>query len=155
MFAWQIPMRNQLLIYIYIHIIKRGKERWLKSSLARGLRTDKYRYIEAARVISYRFLSVGRLLRRFFGLKWDYREACKAKNIPRDNLTATPQNPLPCFGPKTVAKGSPNASQNGCKSNKNRSLKVDQGSMMIFIAWRYDFYSILKPKRSRVEGRVW
>ena len=113
-FVRQIPMRNQL----FTCIIKRGEERWLKSSLARSLRTDKYRYIEAARVISYRFLSVGRLLRRFFGLKWDYREACKAKNIPRDNLTATPQNEYPCFGPKTVAKGSPNASQNECKSKK-------------------------------------
>ena len=67
-FARQIPMRNQL----FTCIIKTGEKRWQKSGLASGLRIDKYRYIEVARVISYRFFTIGRLVRRFFGLKCDY-----------------------------------------------------------------------------------
>ena len=49
-------MRNELVTCI----IKIGEERGRKSALEKALRTDKNRYIEASRVISYRFFSVGR-----------------------------------------------------------------------------------------------
>ena len=113
-FVPQMPMRNQL----FTRMIKRGQQRNLKSGLARGLRTDNYRYIEAARFVSYRFLSIGRLLRRFFGLKWEDGETCNAKNVPKRNRTTRSPDPSPCFGAKTVPRGSRNAFQNGCKSKK-------------------------------------
>ena len=63
-------MRNQLVTCI----IKIGEERGRKSALERALRTDKNRYIEAWRVISYRFLSIGRLLGAILETLWGHLE---------------------------------------------------------------------------------
>ena len=63
-------MRNELVTCV----IKIGEERAQKSALERGLRTDKHRYIEAWRVISYRFLSVGRLLEASLETLWGHLE---------------------------------------------------------------------------------
>ena len=72
-FVRQIPMRNQLFTYN----IKIGEQRGGKSCSAGALRTEKYRYIEVPRVISYPFLSVGRLL------KWFDRSKRRSKNISK------------------------------------------------------------------------
>ena len=63
-------MRNELVTCI----IKIGEERGRKSALERALRTDKKRYIEAWRVISYRFLSIGRLLGATLETLWGHLE---------------------------------------------------------------------------------
>jgi len=69
-FVRQIPMRNQL----FACIIEIGEERGRKSALERALRIVKYRYIEAPRVISYRVLSVGRLLEVILSPLWGQLE---------------------------------------------------------------------------------
>ena len=58
-FVRQKPIRNQLSTCN----MKIGEVVGPKSGSAMGQRTDKNRYIEAPRVISYRFLSIRRLLR--------------------------------------------------------------------------------------------
>ena len=63
-------MRNELVTCI----ITIGEERGRKSALERALRTDKNRYIEASRVISYRFFSVGRLLGATLETLWGHLE---------------------------------------------------------------------------------
>ena len=63
-------MRNQLVTCF----MKIGGERGRKSALARALWTDKNRYIEASRVISYRFFSVGRLLGATLETLWGHLE---------------------------------------------------------------------------------
>ena len=69
-FVRQIPMRDQL----FTCSSKIGEENGRKSALERGLRTDKYRYIEASRVTSYRFFSVGRLLETILASLWVHLE---------------------------------------------------------------------------------
>ena len=69
-FVRQISKRNQLVTCV----IKIGEERGRKSALARALRTDKNRYIEASRVFSYRFFSVERLLGATLEALWDHFE---------------------------------------------------------------------------------
>ena len=58
-FVPQIPIRNQL----FICSIEIGEESGRKSALERALRIGKNRYIVAPGVVSYRFLSVGRILK--------------------------------------------------------------------------------------------
>ena len=63
-------MRNELVTCI----IKIGEAIGRKSALERALRTDKNRYIEASKVISYRFFSVGRLLGATLETLWGHLE---------------------------------------------------------------------------------
>ena len=60
-----IPIRNQGLALE----IKRGRDRERKWAVARANPIDKKRGIEAWRVASYRYLSIGKALERFLGLK--------------------------------------------------------------------------------------
>ena len=50
-------------------MIKKGEDRERKWAAARANPIDKKGGIEAWRVISYRYLSIGRALERFLGLK--------------------------------------------------------------------------------------
>ena len=63
-------MRNRL----FTCIIKIGGERGWKSVLERALRIDKNRHIEAPRVVSYRFLLIGRPLEAILETLWGHLE---------------------------------------------------------------------------------
>ena len=69
-FVWQKPMRNHLSTCI----VKIGDVIGPKSGFVRVLRTDKNRYIEAPRVTSYRFLSIGILLEAILETLWGHLE---------------------------------------------------------------------------------
>ena len=72
-FVPYIPIRNQGLALE----IKKGRDRERKWAVARANPIDKKQGIEAWRVTSYRYLSIGRALERFLGLKMTSEVALK------------------------------------------------------------------------------
>ena len=70
-FVPYIPIRNQGLALE----IKKGRDRERKWAVARANPIDKKRGIEAWRVTSYRYLSIGSALDRFLGLKKRFEAA--------------------------------------------------------------------------------
>ena len=78
-------------------MIKKGEDRERKWAVARANPTDKNRGIEAWRVTSYRYLSIGRALERFLGFIGRSKVPSKAILVTRGNRNAITSNSVPHF----------------------------------------------------------
>ena len=90
-------------------MIKKGADRERKWAVARANPTDKNRGIEAWRVTSYRYLSIGRALERFLGFIGRSKVPSKATLVTRGNQIAIVLTVYLIFGAQEAPRGVPGA----------------------------------------------
>ena len=104
-FVPYIPVRNQGLALE----IKRGRDRERNWAVARANPSDKKRGIEAWRVTSYRYLSIGTALERFLGFIGRSKVPSKAILVTRGNRIAIAPTPDLIFRAQEAPRGVPGA----------------------------------------------
>ena len=98
-----MPIRNQGLALV----IKKGEDRERKWAVARANPTDKNGGIEAWRVTSYWYLSIGRALERFLGFIGRSKVPSKAILVTRKNRIAIALTPDLIFRAQEAPRGIP------------------------------------------------
>ena len=93
-------------------MIKKGKDRERKWAAARTNPIDKKGGIEAWRVTSYRYLSIGRALERFLGFIGRSKVPSKAILEARGNRIAIALTPPLIFRAQEAPRGVPRAEGN-------------------------------------------
>ena len=90
-------------------MIKKGEDRERKWAVARANPTDKNGGIEAWRVTSYRYLSIGRALERFLGFIGRSKVPSKAILVTKRKRIAIALTPDLIFRAQEAPRGVPGA----------------------------------------------